>query len=284
MLPLEQHFDAVAAFLCAHLIENNFYKDRQGGFGRSEPVIALALGPSLLQRESLVGLMGELLIMRALLDRNPTLVKEIVTSWFGYGRSSRDFQLGELGIEVKTTTGSSSTHRIQGVHQVELGHPVGGGLETGLYLVSVGIEEADGPDSRQNSWSLSSLVDRLLRQIEDACSSPADGKALQDWLLTSIKEYGSRSGLGYDHVLMKQQILFGARWRTAFVRAYDMTDSAITVIRTTDLAQHSMVIPTTVEFSVNLPNQVRGDVNPIDGLVMVADALLSRGHFRVLKD
>lgn len=284
MLPNEQHFDAVAAFLCAHLIENNFYKDRQGGFGRSEPVIAMALDPTRLQGESLVGLVGELLIMRALLDRDPNLTKKIVSSWFGFGRSSRDFQLGALGVEVKTTRGSSSTHRIQGVHQVELGHPVGGGLETVLYLVSVGIEEAEGPDSQQNSWSLPSLVERLLNQIETACSSAVEAKSLQSLLLTSIKEYGSGSGLGYDHSHMKHQVLFGTRWRTAFVRAYDMTDPAISVPRTTDLAQYSMVIPTTVEFSISFPNQIRGDVNPIGGLTTVADALLDRARRALPED
>ena len=275
-LTAEPHFDAVAAFLCANLIENGVLENLQTGFSGSEPVVAMALDRSRLLGESLIGLIGELLIMRTLIENYPRSARQIVGSWFGYGRTSRDFQFGPLGLEVKTTRGTQSTHQVQGLHQIEVGHAVGGGIETKLLLVSVGIEEVGPQDSEINSFSLPSLVARILSLLDASIHPGVELTEMQSSLLARIQEYGAGTGSGYDHSRMQHQVLFGAKWRSAFARAYDMSDPAIAVLRSSDLIDFSMVLTGSLAFTVCLPRQVRGDINPIVGFRQIAAVVMDR--------
>jgi hypothetical protein len=236
----------------------------------------MALERSRLQGEELVGLIGELLLMRALIETTPVNPWKIIDSWHGFERSSRDFQIGTVGVEVKTTRGTTSTHRVQGVHQVEIGHAVGGSFESAFYLVSIGIEAVDQEEPQENTWTLPQMVENLLCCIEGSDLLEQESRSLREKLLESIRKYGSTHGFGYDHLEMKHQIIFGSRWRTAFVRGFDMTDLAIAVPRSDDLTPFSMIDPSSLEFTVVLPAQVRGDTNPINGLTQTAIELMGR--------
>lgn len=54
-----------------------------------------------------------------------------------------------------------------------------------------------------------------------------------------------------------------------------MTDPAIKVLKSADLAPFSMVDSSSVEFTITLPTQVQGDLNPLVGLGSTADAILN---------
>lgn len=262
-LPAAPHFDAIAAFLSTHLLDSGADHNPQLAFTRSEPVIEMAFERLRLQGEALVGLSGELLLLRALLRQRTERTEEILAGWEGYGRSARDFRLGSLGVEVKTTRGPVSQHRIQGVHQVDRGHGRDGQEESALLLVSIGIEECDD-DSGGNCWNLPSLVEGVVTQIKAA--APDDAESLVRAFLGHVQEYGSGRGAGYDHSEMRHRIIYGLRHRTTFVRAYDMLDPAVAVLRGPDLVQYPIVVADSVEFSIHLPSVITGDINPVTGI------------------
>lgn len=266
VLPAGAHFDAITAFLCTHLLDNGVMQDVQTGFSRSEKVIEVALDRSRLQRESLVGLVGELLFLRMLLLTRAESTTYVVGSWHGHMRSNRDFQLGPVGIEVKTTRGAASRHHVQGVRQVEPGHGVGGVFEGHFFLLSIGIEALDDENSSAGAWTLPALVDSILGLIKHGCATPVEQSAISDLFLSSVREYGSGDGVGYDHSQMRHQVMFGQRWAFKFARAYDMADSDIRVLRSADLVAFPMLDAASVSFVVSLPTQVRGDMNPVVGL------------------
>lgn len=273
VLPPGSHFDAIAAFLCTHLLDNGIATDLQAGFSKSEKVIEVALERSRLQGESLVGLLGELLFLRHLISARPQSAADFINHWFGHTRSSRDFQIGPVGVEVKTTRGATSRHHVQGVHQVERGHAVGGVHEESLYLLSIGLEPID-ERSPTGGWSLPSLVDSVLALISSDSPEPAVSAQLAEAFLKRVEEYGAGEGLGYDHNQMRHRVIFGQRWAFKFARAYDMSDADISVLRSVDLANFSMVELASVSFVVSLPAQVHGDINPVVGLSPFVEQVL----------
>ncbi len=124
VLPASDPFDAIAALLCVELVSNGTGADPQAGLDRTVNLIEALLRQGTARTTELLGLLGELLVIHALCRRAPNAARTIVASWYGNTRSSRDLQLGSVGIEVKTTTGDRSSHHAQGIRQVELGHAV----------------------------------------------------------------------------------------------------------------------------------------------------------------
>lgn len=269
LLPAEAPFDAVAAFLCTNLLDNDVLVDAQSGYSRSEPVISLVLEKARLRNELVIGLGGELLLMRAMLVRHAGHARQLVQSWQGHSPSSRDFQLAGVGVEVKTTRGSLSRHRVHGIRQVERGHAVGGGMETHLFLVSIGIVQADA--SQGNAWSLPGLVDHVAEDIRRSDLPTEERLELESRLLEQVAKYG---GDGYDHGNLQHRALFGQTYSTAFARFYDITDPAIKVLRTSDLAPFSAIDSRSLEFTLELPAQVHGAINPIVGMNKGVDRLI----------
>lgn len=266
-LPGEEHFDAVAAFICAHLLETGIGTDPQVAMSRTEPVIALAFEQSRARREAVLGLCGELLVLRALLREVPARAAEIIDGWHGHVRSSRDLQLGTLGVEVKTTERATSQHPVSGTYQVEVGHGVGGVEETALLLASIGAENVPGIDV-PNSWTLPSLVTSLIALLGEQ----PDGARLSERLLVHVRDYGG-GGQRYDHHAMRDDPQFAVRWRTTFVRFYDMTDPLVDVLRSSLMQSITMIDPDSVSFDIRMPMQVDGDVNPVVGMAEGARAL-----------
>lgn len=160
VLPEAEHFDGVAAFICTELVQNGIAVDREAAFRRSEPVIALAMRRAALSDQALVGLAGEVFVLARLVESLPHRAASIVDGWFGSGPSSRDLQLGTIGVEVKTTTTSESVHYIQGLHQVERGVSVNDVPETHLLLLSVGLEWL--PAVAQSARALPDLVEAIV--------------------------------------------------------------------------------------------------------------------------
>ena len=227
VLPSATHFDAVTALICVELLDNGFHQRPQEAFHATEPVIDLALKRAGLANEPLVGLIGELVLLDALLRAGPSgSAHDLFCAWFGFKPSSRDFQLGTIGVEVKTTTGPASSHVIHGVHQVEPGQSVHGVRETSLFLVSLGLRWLDDPMT--GGISLPDLVDAILGRLADDDDREA--------LLAAVRSYGGDSVLGYNQAEDRNRRRFRRRFELRFERSYDMLDDAIKVLR----SSHSM--------------------------------------------
>lgn len=274
LLPAAGHFDQVAAFLCTELLRNGADFDLASAFRTAEPVIELAISRLRLSDEALLGLIGELLLLNALLQRAPVeRVPAVASSWLGWRVSTRDFSWKWVGVEVKTTTRTESSHKVQGVHQVEpQGDPDrGDGTESKLFLVSIGLEWA--PPNQGNTYALPGIVDSIIARLKDALGEAASSEAIEAILL-HIREYGAAQEIGYDHRTMATNAVFTRPFIPRFVRCYDMTDPSIAVLRSGDVSQRFHVDFGSVNFRVILPNQVHGDLNPIVGLNPAAEEIL----------
>lgn len=265
VFPNAPHFDGLAAFICAELIENGLYSDPSSAFRRTEPALALALRRASLGNEVLLGLAGELVVLQALLRAaDPGSAMSILDSWAGSVPSSRDFQLGPVGVEVKTTTGPTSYHHINGVHQIELGFPVDGVQETSVFLLSIGLRWLDG--DTHGGTSVPQLVDGIMARLPD--------DQARDNVLAKVRQYGGDGTLGYDHIEQHHLPRFKRPFEVRFERLYDMTDDAIRVLRSSNLEGLDHVRQDSVTFQVTLPRQVRGDRNPTTGLSRIVEKVL----------
>jgi hypothetical protein len=266
MLPAAGHFDQVAAFICTELLRNDADLDLVAAFRQTEPIIELAIRRLRISDEAILGLAGELVLMEALCKRaGDDVVGALVDNWHGWQKSLRDFVVGSLGIEVKTTTRQRSLHHVQGVHQVEpsVGKASGPG-ESSLLLVSIGLAWEEGP------FTIPVLVDSILERLRQA----GRGSSV-DSLLAHLREYGAESGIGYEHMSMAREPQFARSFVLQFVRGYDMSDPGIEVLRSADIEARSHVMIGTVVFEIDLPDRVAGDLNPITGVNEVARLILA---------
>lgn len=267
LLPSLGHFEPVAAFLCTELLRAGVDSDVEHAFDATQAIIDLALQRLGLTSETLLGLVGELLLLRAMVLETPTKALDLVQAWKGHTRSDRDFQIDTVGVEVKTTTRTTSTHQMHGVRQTQAGHGVDGQDERRLFLVSIGI--APGSDG----ISLPDLVDSLITRIKQVGGPGA--KAAVALLVSRIKSYGSEDGLGYDHDDPEARVTFSGRYGESFVRCYDMGDEAIRVFTESDLSNRPFVDGASLTFVLSLPDQVTGDINPTAGRANAARVVLA---------
>jgi hypothetical protein len=268
LLPALGHFDQVAAFICTELLRNGADVALRQAFAKTEPLVELALERLRMSNEVLLGLAGELLVLDALCRRaTDDQVAQVIESWKGWKKSSRDFVWRTTGIEVKTTTRNTSSHLVQGVHQVEPNDGTDGGQgEERLYLVSVGLQPAD-PGG--NSFSIPQLVHRVIKRMETtSCGGYVDK------FLSRLSEYGAESGGGYDHHTMSEDSLYATSFLTTFFRAYDMADEAIEVLRREDIVTRHHVDASSVRFRVDLP-VVASIGNPVERPNQVAQTILA---------
>jgi hypothetical protein len=270
VLPADEHFDGVATLVCAELLRTGVAEDPQRAFTATEPVLALALRRAVVGDEVLAGLIGELVLLEALLRQAPiNSAQEILRGWTGHVPSSRDFQLGDIGIEVKTTMLPSSTHAISGVHQVELGRSVGGVAESSLFLLSIGIRWLQ--PGAPGGTTLPQLVEAIVATLhseEDVAQ-----------FLARVRQYGGEVALGYDHGSQAATPRYQHAVELRFERLYDMTDNRVRVLRSQDLTAFDHVEAASVQFRATLPRQIRGDINPVNGLSSIADAILGMSGY-----
>ncbi len=277
LLPPAGHFDQVAAFICIELIRNGASNDLKKAFARTEALIDLAIERLRMADEAIVGLCGEMLLLRALVTAaDPAQTTNVVESWKGFRETARDFQLGQVGLEVKTTTGLASSHPIQGVHQVEVGHGVDGVAESDFFLVSIGIHRLN-PHEDGDSTSLAALVDDILNSLRT--STAPNSRAVEDSFLRALTQYGSPVDLGYDHAVTAGDSVLARPFRQTFVRCYDMSDVNIQVIDSDQVRSKPNVELPSLSYRINLPEQVSGDVNPVAGLNVAADHVLRRANW-----
>lgn len=264
VLPRGEHFDQFGALLCTELLEQGVEADLQTAFSAVEPLIALALTREVATDRTVTGLVGEMLLLENLLLRAlPTSATALVQAWAGSAPSARDFQTNGVGVEVKTTQGSASVHHVQGVHQVELGHSNDGGLETHLFLLSLGVGFVA---RREQGRSLPELVDSVLAHLPD----PDD----RSDLLARIKQYGGDAAVGYDHARDRVKPRYSTRYFLLFERLYDMSDERLKMLSSEQLVGLKNVDHASVNFRIVLEDRVRGDRNPITGWPAIVARIL----------
>ncbi|MCZ8227517.1 MAG: PD-(D/E)XK motif protein, partial [Burkholderiaceae bacterium] len=123
VLPAEPHFLPLAATIGVELVRVglNTTIDLLTAFRKVEPLIELALRRSALAEEHILGLIGELLCLEVMLDalsNNHERRETILDMWRGHTKGLRDFVIGGVAIEVKTTQLQTSSHKFSGLHQV----------------------------------------------------------------------------------------------------------------------------------------------------------------------
>ena len=113
----------------------------------------LAAKPQISEQKQ-IGLVGELLLFRALLDAFDE--HSVIDWWLGPLAEERDYAFPAFDAEVKTTTSESRSHVINGANQLEPspGRP--------LWLVSIQITRAGGDP---NGFTLPGLIQELRERL-----------------------------------------------------------------------------------------------------------------------
>lgn len=267
LLPALGHFDQVGAFIAAELLREKADANLERAFAVTEPLIELAIKRLEISENAILGLVGELLLLDALCRRADEIhVGPLVQAWDGWRRSARDFTWQGTGVEIKTTTRTTSSHAIHGVHQIE---PIpatdDAPGEARLILVSIGLRQAD---PNVPGLSIPSLMNSIIERL-----TASGAGSLVDELLRRVAMYGSESGIGYEHATMVNEAPFTTRFTVTFIRGYDMADPAIEVLRRDDVVAHQHVDAQSLTFRVELPATISLD-NPVAGSRRVAEAIL----------
>ncbi|MGP5218144.1 PD-(D/E)XK motif protein [Arthrobacter rhombi] len=113
----------------------------------------------ILSVEKQVGLTGELLLLRWLIE---TLPDQALQAWLGPQAEQHDFAFGLFDVEVKTTTSEKRAHRIGSATQLSPNR------SRQLWLLSLQITSAG---LSEDSFSLESLINDIHALLEPSSSS-----------------------------------------------------------------------------------------------------------------
>ncbi len=266
-LPPLGHFDQVGAFITAELLREGADANLERAFAVNEPLIELAIKRLEISENAILGLVGELLLLDALCRRADDVhVGRVVQAWDGWRRSARDLTWEGTGVEIKTTTRTTSSHAVHGVHQIEPAAATDDSPgESRLLLVSIGLRQTE---PNVPALSIPSLVESIIARLT---ATGAGG--LVDEFIQHVAMYGSESGIGYEHATMANEAPFTTPFSAIFVRGYDMADPAVEVLRHDDVVAHQHVDAQSLTFRVELPATISLN-NPIAGARRVAEAIL----------
>jgi hypothetical protein len=275
VLPADPHFAAMAALIATELVRAGIGDGvpPQEAFTEVEPLIELAIQRGSLTDEVMLGLFGELLVLRTMLRGGERSLAEkavLIGAWRGWGQG-RDLVLGRQAIEVKATRGLASSHAFSGLHQLEEQALPDGDLET-LHLMSLGLQEVT-----EGGQTLPELVDDLVAELGGPIDPEVGPGPQQAQLLGWIAQYGA-GGRGYRHLSMRGWPQYQARLALSFSpRLYRIRDSAVRLLDRAEIDQ-TFVRADSVTFEATFPPKVSA-FNPADSwqaeLIAMADALLA---------
>lgn len=268
VLAAGDEYAAAAAFIAIELLARGFSTEPVSAFAEAEPVIELVLARARSENALVTGLAGELHLLAAMTDGcDETATGAIARSWYGWDRSSRDFQFGSVGVEVKTTTTGSSTHNIEGWYQVEPGVAADGRIETRLYLLSQGITWL--PADADHGVSIASLIETIAARL-----SPSDRREF----VARVRGFAGAQ-FRVDHDGSTTQAALRRPFMVVFERLYDLADHSVHLPRSADLAQFPHVQLDSVRFRAQLPDRVRGDLNPLTRMRTIVAKLHHEAKF-----
>lgn len=250
VLPSAPHFASVAALISVELLRAGLGSgaDPQVAFADVEPIIEMAIRRGALPENVIIGLIGELIVLRQCLlslGVQSHLRGAILETWQGW-QSGRDFSFGSNSVEVKTTQSEGSIHEFSGLKQLEEARLPGGAQEQ-LHLLSIGLTP-----STAMGESLPYIVDQVLGMLgDDANLGP-----LQSAFLARVETYGASNGLGYRHATMSDWSAYATRYTPTFPpRLYRVADPAMRLLRREQVAT-TFVAPDSLTFSVHFPDRV----------------------------
>lgn len=251
VLPAAPHFASVAALIAIELLRAGVAgpPGAQQAFTDVEPIIEMAIRRGALSEESIIGLFGELTLLRQLLlacAGEPEHKLRRLDYWHGWREGGRDFRIGNHAIEVKTTRASASIHEFSGLHQLEPAQLASGQMED-LHLLSVGLTA---------SSVMGENLPAIVSTIVNLLSGPSTRPELPDEFLRRVSLYGSVSGNGYFHATMQEWSVYGTRYTHTFLpRLYRIDDPAMLTLRRDQLAR-TFVQPEGLAFTMHIPERV----------------------------
>ena len=108
-------------------------------------------------KESLLGLYGELDLLNELLLSKKYTNREVIDAWSGYQRSTHDFNFLENKIEVKSSTSDNNLIHCSSYNQL-ISH-----IGFNTYLIKFSYEEKS---KKENGKNISDLIDLIKRKLE----------------------------------------------------------------------------------------------------------------------
>lgn len=191
----------------------------------------------------LSGLIGEMIFMKQVLENCSTdsVKQDWLSSWSGHQNTSRDFIGEKIAIEVKTTTDTSSRHKMSNINQTSLKDTEGGKIEK-LFLASVSIDFDSG------DLTLPGIITEILALLPSGVD--------QDSFLSNITAYGGTSGPSYDHNTHREfEAYLANTFCINFVRIFDLEDSRLKIPRKETFEDMVHLDVSSLSFTVNLPNR-----------------------------
>lgn len=250
VLPAAPHFASVAALIAIELLRAGITAAHgpQPAFSDVEPIIEMAIRRGALPENVVIGLIGELTVLRQLLltrSRQPTEIMRALEYWQGWQEGGRDFRIGDHTIEVKTTQASVSSHEFSGLHQLEPAPLPSGGREQ-LYLLSIGLFA-----SSSIGETLPAIVDSIIGLLGAASTSE-----VVDEMLRRVSMYGSQSGVGYSHTTMQGWGVYSIRYAHSFPpRLYHVDDPDMRLLERSVISR-TFVQPESLGFTMHFPEQI----------------------------
>ncbi|MBY3158987.1 PD-(D/E)XK motif protein [Rhizobium laguerreae] len=250
VLPSAPHFASVAALIAIELLRAGLAGTRgiQAAFSDVEPIIEMAMRRGALSESVIVGLVGELTVLRQLIlghAGSPSSLMRVLDYWQGW-QGGRDLRIGTHSIEVKTTQAASSIHEFSGLHQLEPELLPSGALEQ-LHLMSIGLAA-----SISTGESLPTLVSSVIALL----SASSGAGELPNEFERRVALYGSQSGVGYVHAAMRDWSVYQTRYIHTFIpRLYRVDDPAMRLLTRQMLAE-TFVQPQGLSFTMHVPEQV----------------------------
>lgn len=249
ILPAAPHFASIAALIAVELMRAGIAEPEnvQAAFTDVEPIIEMAIRRGALSEAVIIGLMGELTVLRQLLlaaSDKPEVMLRRLDTWQGWQEGGRDFKIGDHAIEVKTTQGIASIHEFSGLHQLEPHQLPSGNIET-LHLMSVGLAA-----STTMGESLPAMVSSVAGLAEKA------GLGVADEFIRRVSLYGAQSGTGYAHATMQDWSVYGMRYAHTFLpRLYRIDDPAMRLL-SRDMLSRTFVQTSGLAFTLHVPERL----------------------------
>ncbi|MEO7169675.1 MAG: PD-(D/E)XK motif protein [Sphingomonas sp.] len=251
VLPSAPHFASIAALIAIELLRAGVAEPGgvQTAFTDVEPIIEMAIRRGALSEAVIIGLIGELTVLRQLIlarSGQPERMMRSLDFWQGWQEGGRDFRIGNHAIEVKTTQASASIHEFSGLHQLEAKQLASGAIEQ-LHLMSIGLAA---------STTMGESLPSVVSSITTLLSAAAGGTEVADEFTRRVSLYGTLSGTGYAHATMQDWSVYATRYTHTFLpRLYRIDDPAMLLLGR-DLLAQTFVQAQGLSFTMHIPEQV----------------------------
>jgi hypothetical protein len=244
-------------------------------FNATEPLIDILLQQAQLSRSELLGLFGELFVVRRFLssiseiDPSPYVAVDPTCFWQGARRGARDIEVGLFAIEVKATTKSERCHHFHGFAQTEP-------RDDSETLLVASLCLAKSPTGT-STIDLVSQIRALIGEI--ATKGLEDVEQADQAFLDRLAEYGaSGQQLALDSLDERTRLALSERYELCLpMKFYQMADPNLRILRVRDLDESFRHMRRQgFECEILLPDQIPGSPNNPTGFEATRVQFLNR--------